>query len=128
MKQTLAQVQHHLFIVGAELAALTSKKASVQTPKITTEHTEFLEKTLFPLEKELPTQKGFILPNGTEAAAHLHLARTICRRAERKVVGCGEQYNVNPEISKYLNRLGDLLFLFARLENAGKVEEERVEY
>lgn len=96
-------------------------------PRITSEHTAYLEKLLYPLEQELPTQKAFILPHGTEAGAHLHLARTICRRAERALLAC-QQHTPDPEITKYLNRLGDLLFLFARKENHGKMPEEEVRY
>ena len=126
--ETLSKVQHHLFTIGAEIAALTPKKLDMKLPKTEAMHVEFLDSVLHPTEKSLPQQKEFILPNGTESGAHLHLARTICRRTERTLIACREKYDVNPEAIKYLNRLSDLLFLFARLENLGKVKETGVQY
>ena len=127
IKEVLTQVQHDLFTVGAEIAAMTSKQLTMEIPRIMPEHLEFIDTALVTTENLLPTQRAFILPNGTGGAAHLHLARTICRRAERRVVACTE-FNLNPEIIKYLNRLGDLLFLFARAENQGKTDETVVKY
>ncbi|HLC32537.1 MAG TPA: ATP:cob(I)alamin adenosyltransferase, partial [Candidatus Nanoarchaeia archaeon] len=123
----LLQVQHDLFTVGAELSALGTKKLEIELPAITSEHVDFLDEALKATETVLPSQKRFILPNGTPGAAHLHMARTICRRAERRVSAC-DKLNPNPEVMKYLNRLSDLLFLFARAENQGKVKEEYVKY
>jgi cob(I)alamin adenosyltransferase len=117
----LHQVLNDLFRIGAELAALGTK--FTQFPKITAEHTLAIEKEVYRVENELPKQDSFILPAGNESAAHLHLARAICRRAERKAVALKE---VNPELIKYLNRLSDLLFIYARLENKGK--DEPVKY
>ena len=127
IKDVLLQVQHDLFTVGAELSSLATKKLEIELPKITPEHVDFLDEAVKATENALPAQKGFILPNGTLGAAHLHVARTICRGAERRVSAC-DVLNPNPEIMKYLNRLSDLLFLFARAENQGKVEEEPVRY
>lgn len=138
---TLNQVQHHLFSVGAELASLGTPN---ETTKIKHSHVEFLEEALYKVESSLPQQKHFILPNGTKAASYLHLARTICRRAERRAVVCANigagavgsnqiknqaQNQVNSELVRYLNRLSDLLFLFARLENnQANCQEEKVKY
>ncbi len=122
-KKVLHQVQNDLFRIGAELAALGTK--FTKFPRITSEHTNAIEKEVYRIEKKLPKQRSFILPSGNEAAAHLHLARTICRRAERSAVSCGQKYQI-PEIIKYLNRLSDLLFIYARLENKGK--DEPVKY
>lgn len=115
VKTVLEQVQHDLFIVGAELANLTERQ--IEIPRITAEHLEFLEKAVEMTEQALPAQKSFILPKG-----YLQLARAICRRAERKTVSV--QQGKNPLLLKYLNRLSDLLFLFARLEG----KDEKVEY
>ncbi len=104
-KKTLHQVQNDLFKIGAEIAG--AKK------KITTKDTNRIEKEVYKTEEKLPKQKGFILPAGNQSSTHLHLSRTICRRAERRVINC----KPNPEIIRYLNRLGDLLFIYARLEN-----------
>ncbi|VVB81348.1 Cobalamin adenosyltransferase [uncultured archaeon] len=112
-KKTLHQVQNDLFKIGAELAG--AKK------KITAKDTKKIENEVYKIEKKLPLQKSFILPAGNQSSTHLHLARTICRRAERRVLPC----KPNPEIIRYLNRLGDLLFIYARLENR---KDEAVRY
>lgn len=126
IREVLSQVQHDLFTIGAELASLTSKPLEVEIPRITAEHLEFLNKTVETAEGALPEQKSFILPSGTPSASHLHLARTMCRRAERHVAALNNE--MNPLIIKYLNRLSDVIYLFARAENHGKVEEKKVEY
>ncbi len=120
-RKILHQVLNDLFRIGAELAALGTKFTNF--PKITAEHTLVIEKEVYRVEAKLPKQKSFILPAGNESATHLHLARAICRRAERKVVALN---GANPELIKYLNRLSDLLFIYARLENKGK--DEPVKY
>ncbi len=126
-RDVLHQVQHDLFKAGAEIGALTSNQLTMDIPSIGDKEITRLDKMLEHIEHSLPPQKAFILPKGTAGATHLHLARTICRRAERKVVDC-EEFDVSPNIMRYLNRLGDLLFLFARLENQGKDTEEQVSY
>jgi len=120
VKEILDHVQNDLFRIGAELAALETEFKKF--PKITPQHTDRIEQEVHMIEKNLPKQTQFILPNGKNGAAHLHLARTICRRAERRVLAC----NASPEIIQYLNRLSDLLFIYARLENKG--EDVAVKY
>lgn len=127
IRNILEQIQHDLFTLGAELASLTQKELTMNIPRVTTEHLQFLDEALKTTEESLPKQKAFILPNGTLGAAQLHFARTICRRAERRAVGC-DMLPINPLIIKYLNRLSDLLFLFARAENQGKIPEQEVKY
>ena len=122
-KKTLNKVQNDLFRVGAELSALGTK--FTKFPRITAEHTDKIEKEVYKVEESLPKQRSFILPAGNEAAAHLHLARTICRRTERRAMACNQNYPI-PEVIKYLNRLSDLLFIYARQENKGK--DEPVKY
>ncbi len=117
VKDILHQALNDLFRIGAELAAVGTKFTNF--PKISDAHTNVIEEEVYRVESELPKQKSFILPTGNESAAHLHLARAICRRAERRVLALQQ---VNPEIVKYLNRLSDLLFIYARLENNGKDE------
>ena len=119
-KKILHQVLNDLFRIGAELAAVGTQ--FTKFPKISSQHTLNIEKEVYRVENKLPKQKSFILPSGNESAAHLHLARAICRRAERRVLALGK---VNPEIVKYLNRLSDLLFIYARLENK---KDEPVSY
>lgn len=109
---TLERVQRELFDLGADLALAKGG------PRITKEHVARLDQELDGLEAALPPLKRFVLPGGSVLAAHLHLARTICRRAERDLVGLARAEPVAPEALVYLNRLGDLLFLLARRANA----------
>ena len=74
--------------------------------------------------EELPELKSFVLPGGTEAAARLHVARTICRRAERETIAANEEHGINPLALAYLNRLSDFLFIAARSANASAGRDE----
>ena len=104
---SLTGIQHRLFDIGGEFSI-------PGTTCITTEQVEQLEQTLDELNADLPALKEFILPGGTGAAAACHMARTICRRAERRTYSLGKQATINPVSLKYLNRLSDLLFVMAR--------------
>ena len=122
----LTAVQKDLFAVGARLADPSSRIAErVTKAAVTTEQIERLETTIDRLETELPPLRRFILPGGSSAGALLHLARTVCRRAERRVVALGTD-SVEPGVIIYLNRLSDLLFVMARAVNhrAGIPETE----
>ena len=124
--QVLATVQKDLFAVGARLADPSSRIAErVTKATVTAEQIELLETTIDRLEAELPPLRRFILPGGSPAGALLHLARTVCRRAERRVVSLGTD-SVEPGVIIYLNRLSDLLFVMARAVNrrAGIPETE----
>ncbi|MEL7298170.1 MAG: cob(I)yrinic acid a,c-diamide adenosyltransferase [Pseudomonadota bacterium] len=103
----LGDIQHDLFDLGGELCIPGHTM-------ITEAHVERLEKTLDTLNEELPPLKEFILPGGSQAAAACHLARTVCRRAERRVQTLSRDAAVNAEGVRYLNRLSDLLFVIAR--------------
>ncbi len=107
---TLADVQHDLFDLGGELS-IPGRAA------ITEDQVKRLETTLDKLNTDLPPLKEFILPGGTEAAAVCHLARAVCRRAERHVIRLGESEETSAAAKKYLNRLSDLLFVIARALN-----------
>lgn len=114
----LARVQNELFDMGAELA--TPDPQARGTNLISSAQVMALEKTIDRFEANLPILKTFILPGGTCGAAWLHLARTVCRRAERRVVtlmGCPGQA-VSSNVLVYLNRLSDVLFVLARAVNA----------
>ncbi len=111
----LVQLQRLLFEVGADLATPLHSRARIA--RITPEHTEALEQEIDRLETALPPLRHFILPGGTPAAAMLHVARTVCRRAERCVSALAEQEAINPELLRFLNRLSDLLFVLARWVN-----------
>jgi len=103
----LTEIQHHLFDLGGELC-IPGHVA------ISEEHVSWLEASLDTLNDQLPVLKDFILPGGNQAAATCHLARTVCRRAERCVIELGEEETLPPQSIIYLNRLSDLLFVVAR--------------
>lgn len=105
---TLGEIQHHLFDLGGELC-IPGHKA------ISEKHVEWLESSLDGFNDDLPMLKDFILPAGGHAAATCHLARTVCRRAEREVVTLARNEEVFADGQKYLNRLSDLLFVLARV-------------
>ncbi len=115
--QLLARVQNELFDLGAELA--TPDPKSRGTNLVSAQHIDALEKAIDKFDTDLSPLKTFILPGGTKPAAWLHLARTVCRRAERRVVTLGDEPNANlsPLAVIYLNRLSDLLFVLARAAN-----------
>lgn len=109
----LHQVQHDLFEVGAHLASPgTSRFPGVEPARI-----EELERAIDVMERELPPLTNFILPGGSPPAAHLHVARTVCRRAERLVVALGDDTDATRSTIAYLNRLSDYLFVAARFAN-----------
>jgi cob(I)alamin adenosyltransferase len=122
----LTSIQKDLFAVGARLADPASRIAErVTKAAVTSQQIELLEGTIDRLETELAPLRRFILPGGSPAGSLLHLARTVCRRAERRVVGLGVDA-VEPGVIVYLNRLSDLLFVMARAVNhrAGIPETE----
>ncbi len=122
----LRGIQRDLFALGAQLAdpkdRVAARKAKV---RVVPEHVAILEKAIDERESDLPALTAFILPGGSPLGAFLHLARTVCRRAERNVVALSRQQNVDPVLIVYLNRLSDLLFVLARHENhrLGKHED-----
>lgn len=113
----LARVQSELFVLGAELACVPGKEANMKMKLLDAEDSTALERAIDSAEEGLPPLKSFVLPGGTLGAAALHLARTICRRAERAVLTVSEP-PARREVVVYLNRLSDLLFVMARYENA----------
>ncbi len=124
LERLLAHVQDELFCVGAELATPHEAKARAVVPAIDARWTARLEAAIDAWEAELPPLRQFILPGGTRTAAALHLARCICRRAERHVVALPAAEAPSPETLAYLNRLSDFLFVAARVANhrAGRTE------
>lgn len=111
----LERVQNELFDLGAELATPEPERFTFR--KLGPAATLALEQAIDAHEAELEPLKQFILPGGSRAAALLHLARTVCRRAERRVVSLTAAETVSPELIVYLNRLSDLLFVLARAAN-----------
>lgn len=126
--EILKQIQKQLFGVGADLAtAFDDKKAKAakHIQRITNNDVEGLERIIDRLEERLPRLTKFVLPGGSRSAATLHLARTICRRAERSVTALYLKKKANPAVLTYLNRLSDFLFVLARYTNLreGATEE-----
>ncbi len=122
MTDTLVQVQNDLFDVGADLCVPgDGSDADEQRLRVGAAYVERLERWIDEANTELTPLNSFILPGGEPGAAWLHLARTVCRRAERLVQGLSarddEAGRVNPEVLRYLNRLSDLLFVLARAAN-----------
>jgi cob(I)alamin adenosyltransferase len=116
--QVVSRIQSDLFTVGAQLAAADAAESMLRPVSGT--DVEALEQAIDRWEKSLPPLKNFILPGGAASAATLHVARTVCRRAERRVVGLASatEQPVSDGVICYLNRLSDLLFVAARAVNA----------
>ena len=115
LRDALGRVQNELFDVGADLSVPwgVTDRLRVEQGMI-----DRLERSCDELNAQLPELRSFVLPGGTEAAARLHIARTVCRRAERDVLLGAEDVELNPLVLVYLNRLSDLLFILARSANA----------
>jgi cob(I)alamin adenosyltransferase len=116
MRPVLERVQNELFDVGADISVPfeVSERLRVAQSQV-----DRLEADCDRFNAELPELKSFVLPGGTELAARLHVARAVCRRAERDVLDAAREVEVNPLVAVYLNRLSDLLFILARAANAG---------
>ena len=113
----LAAVQDHLFTVGAELATPPGARAHSVVPPVAPAWIAALEESIDRFQAELPPLRNFILPGGSAPGADLHLARAVCRRAERRVVALHRREPVAPEVLSFLNRLSDFLFVAARVAN-----------
>lgn len=120
----LSDVQNTLFHLGSDLCHLETDKSDRFAPRIEERHVRALELSIDDLSGGLPSLENFILPGGTVAAADLHVARTVCRRAERLAVALAEQEEIGEWVIRYLNRLSDLLFTVARVENRRKGVED----
>ncbi len=115
LASVLQRLQEELFVLGADLATPTGAKPVV--PRIQAAHVEQLEHDIDRLQEALPPLRHFILPGGTPGAAALHVARTVCRRAERRALEAHRGTSLNEQALVYLNRLSDLLFVLARAAN-----------
>jgi len=113
----LSSIQNELFHLGSDLCILQEDKVRMPVPEIEERHVLSLERAIDELSGSLEPLENFILPGGTPGAAWLHLGRTICRRAERRVVSLARNEAVGRWTVRYLNRLSDLLFVMARFEN-----------
>jgi cob(I)alamin adenosyltransferase len=119
--QWLRRVQNDLLDVGADLSVPPPAEDSGGAPpererlRVGPEYTEWLERACDEVNAQLEPLRSFVIPGGTPAAAHLHVCRTVCRRAERRAIAVGEEGS--PEVVRYLNRLSDLLFILSRATN-----------
>ena len=120
----LPVIQNELFNLGSDLAFLEEDKQKYELPEIGSSQVEKLETLIDELNEVVGRLENFILPGGTLGAAHLHVARTICRRAEREVIALSREEGVGEFVIPYLNRLSDALFVMSRYENkqAGQPE------
>jgi cob(I)alamin adenosyltransferase len=116
----LGRVQNDLFDVGADISVPHGGDRT--RLRLAAEQTAWLEQVCDEVNAELPNLKSFVLPGGTPLAAQLHVCRTVCRRAERRAIACGDE--VNAECVRYLNRLSDLLFILSRAANVQAGEGE----
>lgn len=119
-RSVIERISNDLFDVGADLCVPGHpNEDSTQALRVTAKQVDWLERAIDSFNEALEPLDSFVLPGGNPSAAWLHLARTVCRRAERRVVTLARQEAVNPEALKYLNRLSDLLFVLARSANDG---------
>ncbi|WP_020595253.1 cob(I)yrinic acid a,c-diamide adenosyltransferase [Spirosoma panaciterrae] len=113
-KDILKDIQDRLFTMGAELATDPEKASKRPIPSITADDIQVLELAMDNMDAELPELRAFILPGGHQAVSFCHLARTVCRRAERLVITLHEQSPVDERVLQYINRLSDYLFVLGR--------------
>ena len=121
IREVLLRVQNELFDLGADVSVPLEHEGRLRA---TQEQVDRLEAECDRFNAELPELTSFVLPGGGETAARLHVARTICRRAEREALVAANAHAVNQLVLVYLNRLSDLLFILARAANAGESHEE----
>ena len=113
----LALVQNELFDLGADLATPATSQARHPVPTVETRHIEKLERLIDEFNEVVGPLTNFLLPGGSPGAAQLHVARTVCRRAERQATTLAREEEIGPTVLPYLNRLSDALFVMARYEN-----------
>jgi len=118
--ERLRRVQNDLFDVGADISV--PQADAKDRLRVIPDQTAWLEEACDDVNAELPALRSFVLPGGAPAAAQLHVCRTVCRRAERRTIACGDA--VNPECVRYLNRLSDLLFILSRALNVAAGQGE----
>jgi cob(I)alamin adenosyltransferase len=120
LTEMLLDIQNELFHLGSDLSFLEEDKAKFEIPQIEERHIVRLEKQMDEMLQTVGPLQNFILPGGAPGAAQLHVARTVCRRAEREVIALARQEAVGSFVIPYLNRLSDALFVMSRYENHQK--------
>lgn len=123
VREQIVQIQDRLFVIGSSLAA-DPEESKMVLPDLLDSDVELLESWMDAMDEKLPELKAFILPGGHPAVSHCHVARTVCRRAERIVSELRARSFVEPRVGTYLNRLSDYLFVLARLlgQELGAIE------
>ena len=117
LAEALPVIQNELFHLGSDLCFLEDDKVTFKIPQIEARHVEVLERLMDELNEIVGPIENFVLPGGAAAAAHLHVARTVCRRAERDAIALARSETIGTFVIPYLNRLSDALFIMARYEN-----------
>ncbi|MBC8593067.1 cob(I)yrinic acid a,c-diamide adenosyltransferase [Oscillospiraceae bacterium N12] len=120
----LRSVQDKLFAVGSHLATDQEKVQLYNASIITSEDVEQIEHEIDAADEVVPPLNSFILPGGVRGAAVCHICRTVCRRAERRILALSENYTISPELLAYVNRLSDYLFVLSRKINFNEGKEE----
>jgi cob(I)alamin adenosyltransferase len=126
LRKGLLQTQNDLFSLSAELATPPKHHEKMHFQKIGKSDVKRIEDFIDHLESKLPPLTNFILPGGSQGAALLHLARTVCRRAERRLTTLKKQFAIRDDIAVYLNRISDLLFVAARFVNKQAQAEDMI--
>ena len=126
LMETLPVIQNELFHLGSDLAFREEDKQKYSLPQIEERHVQQLEEWIDELNEVVGPLQNFILPGGSIGATHLHVARALCRRAERDVLTLARDEPLGPWVVPYLNRLSDLLFVMARYENQQRGIAERL--
>jgi len=123
LASSLKEVQRLLFVAGGDIA--TELHGSQKVPRVTAADTAKIEKMTDELVSKLPALANFILPGGSQTGATIHVARAVCRRAERRILTASRSHEMNPELLPFFNRLSSYLFNLSRWENrqAGKKED-----
>lgn len=123
LASNLTNIQNDLFEIGSAVSSIAKNK-DMQLSEFLTARVGGFEKEIDSLSKKLPVLENFILPSGSKSGSKLHFARTLTRRAERRIVALSEKESVNKDILIYLNRLSDLLFVYARFVNKAEKKKE----
>lgn len=126
VKGQVKEVQNELFNIGSYLATAVAPGTEPKCTSLTPEKMQEFEGWIDALDEQTPKIRAFVLPGGCEAASKAHLARTVCRRAERRILDLSETDYVDPEVTTYINRLSDYLFIAARFCNFMAGEQEVV--
>ena len=116
-RATVLKIQNRLFTIGSHLATDQEKVELRDVSIITAEHVAELEAVIDRIDSTLPPLRAFVIPGGSQGAGICHICRTVCRRAERRILALSEEYQVSPEVLSYMNRLSDYLFVLSRRIN-----------